>query len=101
MYDILRKHNFQMKATLIWTINDFLMYKMVYGQSTTGKLACSYCMKNNKAFTLTNDGKTSFLLSSKVFSNQSVRGTYLTKIKFRHAHNYVLLNCDELKSFIQ
>jgi len=33
---------------------------MVYDWSTHGKLACQYCMKNNKAFTLTNDGKISF-----------------------------------------
>ena len=25
-----------------------------------GKLACSYCMENNKAFTLTNNDQTSF-----------------------------------------
>jgi len=33
---------------------------MVSGWSTHGKLACPYCMENNKAFTLTNGGKTSF-----------------------------------------
>jgi hypothetical protein len=30
-----------------------------------------------------------------------LRGKYLKKIKFRHAHNYMLFNCDELRSFIQ
>jgi len=59
-YDISRKQNFVMRATLIWTINDFPTYRMVSGWSTQGKLACSYCMKNNKAFTLTNRGKASF-----------------------------------------
>ena len=38
----------------MWTINDFLAYGMLSGWSTHGKLACPYCMENNKAFTLTN-----------------------------------------------
>jgi hypothetical protein len=59
-YDISRKHNFVMKAVLMWTINDFPAYGMVSGWSTHGKLACPYCMENNKAFTLTNGGKASF-----------------------------------------
>jgi len=63
-YDILRKHNFVMRAALMWTINDFSAYRIVSGWSTYGKLACSSCMENNKAFTLTNGGKAScFLLS--------------------------------------
>jgi hypothetical protein len=49
-----------MKVALMWTINDFPVYGMVSGWSTYGKLACPYCMENNKAFTLTNEGKTSF-----------------------------------------
>jgi len=46
----------------MWTTNDFPAYGMVFGWSTHGKLAYSYCMENNKTFTLTNDDKTSFLL---------------------------------------
>jgi hypothetical protein len=30
-----------------------------------------------------------------------VRGRYLSEIKFIQAHNYVIFNCDELRSFIQ
>jgi len=30
-----------------------------------------------------------------------IRGRYLSKIKFKQAHNYVLFNCDELRPFIQ
>jgi hypothetical protein len=48
-----------MRATLMWTINDFLAYKMVSGWSMHGKLACLYCMEN-KAFMVTNAGKASF-----------------------------------------
>jgi hypothetical protein len=49
-----------MRATLMWTINDFMAYQMVSGWSTHGKLACPYCVENNKTFTLTNRGKTTF-----------------------------------------
>jgi len=56
-----------MKAALIWTINDFPAYGMVSGWSTHGKLACPYCMENNKAFILTNGGKASFFLLSPSF----------------------------------
>jgi len=59
-YDISRKENFIMRAALMWTINDFPTYGMLSGWSTLGKLACPYCMENNKAFTLRNGGKTSF-----------------------------------------
>jgi hypothetical protein len=56
-YEVSRKQNFLMKVTLMWIINDFLAYGMVCIWITYGKLSCSYCMKNNNAFTLTNDGK--------------------------------------------
>jgi hypothetical protein len=59
-YDISRKQNFLIRVALMWTINDFPAYVMVSDWSTHGKLACPYCMKNNKAFMLTNRGKTSF-----------------------------------------
>jgi len=58
--DILRKQNFVMRAALVWTINDFPAYGMLSGWSTHEKLACPYCMENNKAFTLRNRGKASF-----------------------------------------
>jgi len=60
IYDVSRKQNFQMKAILMWTINDFLEYEMVSSLRTHGKLACPYCIKNKKAFMLTNNNKTSF-----------------------------------------
>jgi hypothetical protein len=44
----------------MWTINDFPAYDMVSSWSTHRKLACPYCMENNKAFMLTNEGKASF-----------------------------------------
>jgi len=51
-----------MKIALMWTINDFPAYIMVYGWSMHEKLACPYYIENNKAFTLTNDGKMSFFI---------------------------------------
>jgi len=59
-YDISRKQNFLMRAALMLTINDFPAYGMLSGWSTHEKLACPYCMENNKAFTLANGGKASF-----------------------------------------
>jgi hypothetical protein len=66
-YDISRKQNFVMRVALMWTINDFPAYGMVSGWSTHGKLACPYCMENNKAFTLTNGGKAFFFTVTIVF----------------------------------
>jgi len=51
----------------MWTINDFPAYGIVSGWSTHGKLACSYCMENNKAFTLTNGGKAFFFYCHRRF----------------------------------
>jgi len=59
-YNVSRKYNFLMKRTLMWTINDFLTYDKVFDWSMHEKQACSYFMENNKAFTLTNNNKTSF-----------------------------------------
>jgi len=63
-YDISRKQIFFMRAALMWTINDFPAYGMLSGWSMHGKLACPYCIENNKAFTLANGGKASFFLLS-------------------------------------
>ena len=49
-----------MKTTLMWTLNDFPAHEIVSGCNTHKKLACPYYIENNKAFTLTNNSKTSF-----------------------------------------
>jgi len=96
IYDISRKQNFVMRAALMWTINDFPAYGMVSGWSTNGKLACPYCMENNKAFTLTNRGKASFF-SINVVSYHRITGTEITERIFllaklkRMLHPYVFL----------
>ena len=57
----------------MWTINDFPAYEMLFDWSTYEKLACPYCMKNNKAFTLTNEGKTSFFNYHRHFLSPNYR----------------------------
>ena len=37
------KQNFQMRAVVLWTINDFPAYAYMSGWSTKGKLACPCC----------------------------------------------------------
>nr|GEW73102.1 hypothetical protein [Tanacetum cinerariifolium] len=56
-YDAYRKNNFNMKATLLWTVSDFPAYAMLSGWNTHGKLACPYCMGNMDSFQLHNGGK--------------------------------------------
>jgi len=53
-----------MRVALMWTINNFLAYEMIFGWSTHEKLAFPYYMENNKAFTLTNGGKASFVIAT-------------------------------------
>jgi hypothetical protein len=53
-----------MKVVLMWTIKDFLAYRMISGRNMHEKLVCPYCKENNKAFTLINDDKTFFIANS-------------------------------------
>ena len=55
-YDISTGHTFQMKATLMWTINDFPTYGMLSRWTTNGQLACPVCMKQQKDLRLRNGG---------------------------------------------
>ena len=66
-YDVSRKQNFQMKAALLWTISDFPAYSMLSSWSTSGKLACPYCMEHSQAFTLTNGRKTTWFDNHRMF----------------------------------
>jgi len=100
-YDISRKYNFVMRATLMWTINDFPVYGMVFGWSTHGKLACTYCMENNKAFTLTNGGKSFSIIIVTIVSCHRITGTekierisLLAELKrMLHPHVFLVKNC--------
>ncbi|XP_050207676.1 uncharacterized protein LOC126657093 [Mercurialis annua] len=59
-FDVHRRQNFQLKAALMWTINDFPAYSMLSGWSTSGRLACPHCMENTDAFTLKGSRKQSW-----------------------------------------
>jgi hypothetical protein len=84
----------------MWTINDFPAYGMLSDWSTHGKLACPYCMENNKAFTLANGGKASFFIVT-VASCHLITGTERTeKIsllvelkKMLHPRVFLVKNC--------
>jgi len=66
-YDISKQQNFNMKAALMWTINDFPAYGMLSGWSTAGKLACPSCMGKSKAFSLKYGGKCSWFDQTRKF----------------------------------
>ncbi|XP_054817658.1 uncharacterized protein LOC129317338 [Prosopis cineraria] len=51
-YDSYKKQNFYMRASLLWTINDFPAYGMLSGWSTHGILSCPICMEYSKSFFL-------------------------------------------------
>jgi len=50
------------------------------GWSTHEKLACPYCMENNKASTLTNGGKASFFFTVTVISCRRITGIERTQM---------------------
>jgi len=99
-YDISRKQYFVMRVALMWTINDFPAYGMVSGWSTHGKLACPYCMENNKAFTLANGGK-AFFFTVTIISCCRITGTKRTEMisllaelkRMFHPHIFPVKNC--------
>ena len=66
-YDISKRQNFQMRAALMWTINEFPVYFMTYGWSTAGMLACPHCMEDSDAFRLIKSGKQSWFDNHRKF----------------------------------
>ncbi|XP_016195511.1 uncharacterized protein LOC107636523 [Arachis ipaensis] len=65
-YDASKNETFQMRAALLWTINDFPAYAMLSGWSTKGKLACPCCNKNTSYLQLKHSRKT-FYMDQHVF----------------------------------
>ena len=59
-YDISKKKNFRMFASLLWTISDFPAYAMLSGWSMAGRLTCPYCMEETRAFSLRHEKKISW-----------------------------------------
>ncbi|KAH0987638.1 hypothetical protein GBA52_014815 [Prunus armeniaca] len=43
VYDVFNKSTFNLKAVLMWTINDFPAYGNLSGYSTKGEKACPVC----------------------------------------------------------
>jgi len=66
-YDISTGHTFQMKVALMWTINDFSAYGMLFGWSTNGQVTCPVCMKQQRALRLRNRGKFSWFNCQRCF----------------------------------
>ena len=60
-YDAASKNNFQLRAALLWTINDFPAYANLSGWSTKGKLACPVCNLDTSSRRLPNGRKTCYL----------------------------------------
>ncbi|VVA26864.1 PREDICTED: LOC109704191 isoform [Prunus dulcis] len=56
-YDISKKQNFQMRAAIMWTINDYPAYAYMSGWSTQGKLACPCCGSNTSHLNLHHGSK--------------------------------------------
>lgn len=60
-YDASIKENFQMRAAVMWTINDFPAYAYMSGWSTQGNLACPYCNKETSHLRLRNGSKICYM----------------------------------------
>ncbi|KAL4359106.1 hypothetical protein AHAS_Ahas08G0044200 [Arachis hypogaea] len=60
-YDASKNETFQMRAALLWTINNFPAYAMLSGWSTKGKLACPCCNKNTSYLQLKHSRKTVYM----------------------------------------
>lgn len=56
-YDVSKSQNFQMKAAVMWTVNDSPIYANLFGWSIKGKLACPSCNKGTSSHRLKNGSK--------------------------------------------
>lgn len=60
-YDADKKENFQMRAAVLWTINDLPAYANLSGWATYGNLACPICQMDTHYCRLKNGRKCSFM----------------------------------------
>ncbi|XP_059292571.1 uncharacterized protein LOC132046040, partial [Lycium ferocissimum] len=60
-FDASTRQNFKLRASLLWTINDFPAYGNLSGWSTKGKLACPCCNKDTYSIRLANSKKQCFM----------------------------------------
>nr|XP_016485194.1 PREDICTED: uncharacterized protein LOC107805637 [Nicotiana tabacum] len=74
-YDASRKENFCMRASLLWTLNDFPAYAYLSGWSTKGALACPSCNKETPSTRLKYGRKFSYMGTRRFLSpNHKWRG---------------------------
>lgn len=60
-FDAATQHHFNLRAALMWTINDFPAYAMLSGWSTKGYLACPRCLKDTRSMRLSHGGKECYM----------------------------------------
>ena len=60
-FDTSSNTRFQLRAALMWTINDFPTYADISGWSTKGLLACPCCMDDTKSHYLKHDRKVCYM----------------------------------------
>ncbi|KAK8559251.1 hypothetical protein V6N12_042532 [Hibiscus sabdariffa] len=60
-FDVLKKENFNLRAALLWTINDFPAYANLSGWSTKGHYACPCCAAETCSMWLYNGKKFSYM----------------------------------------
>ncbi|KAK0583399.1 hypothetical protein LWI29_036516 [Acer saccharum] len=71
-YDISTQQNFQMKAAIMWTVNDFPAYAYMSGWITKGRLACPCCAKKTDHFSLANGSKICYMGHRRFLPNDHV-----------------------------
>ena len=60
-FDASSNTRFQLRATLMWTINDFPAYADIFGWSTKGLLACPCCMDDTESHYLKHGQKVCYM----------------------------------------
>ena len=60
-YDSMSRSNFKLHASILWTINDFSVYRNLSGWSTKGYLACPICNRDASSLHLKHGQKIYFM----------------------------------------
>src|SRR4051812_38091597 len=72
-YDVAKKNFFDIRAALMWTINDFPAYGMLSGWSTHEKLSCPVCMDLTEAIQIKYNREPIFLYCPRSFPPRKPR----------------------------
>ncbi|GJV97766.1 transposon, En/Spm-like protein [Tanacetum coccineum] len=48
-YDAFSKQHFKLRASLLWTVNDFPTYANLFGWSTKGRVTCPICANSTRS----------------------------------------------------